>query len=60
MSESPFFFFFCFFSFSFLLFFFFFFLGHAYRVWKFTGQGSNPHCNSDLSHCSDNARSLTR
>ena len=31
----------------------FFFFGHDYGMWKFPGQGSNPH------HGRDNARSLT-
>ena len=33
--------------------------GHGLRMWKFLGQGLNPCHNSNLSHCSDNARSLT-
>ena len=28
-------------------------------MWKFLDQGSNPHHRSNLSHCSDGARSLT-
>ena len=28
-------------------------------MWKFPGQGLNPHHSSDQSHSSDNARSLT-
>ena len=32
--------------------------GHACGMWKFLGQGSNPHTR-DPSRCSDNARSLT-
>ena len=28
-------------------------------MWKFPGQGSNLHHDSDLSHSSDSARSLT-
>ena len=35
-----------------------FFFGPAWSMWKFLGQGSNPCHSSDLSHCSDNARSL--
>ena len=31
----------------------------AYGMWKFPGQGSNLHHHSNLSHCSDSARSLT-
>ena len=33
------------------------FFGHTCPLRKFPGQGSNPHHSSDLSHCSDNARS---
>ena len=44
----------------FLLLLFFFLLGHTHSMWKFLGQGSNPHHSSDQSHSSDNARSLTR
>ena len=40
--------------------FFFFFSGCAYGTWKFLGQGSNLCHSSDLSRCSDNARSLTQ
>ena len=32
----------------------------TFRMWKFPGQGSNSSHSSDPSHCSDNARSLTR
>ena len=32
---------------------------HACGMWKFSGQGLNPSHSSSLSHCSDNARSLT-
>ena len=32
---------------------------HAHGTQKFLGQGSNRHHSSDLSHSSDNARSLT-
>ena len=32
----------------------------ARGIWKFTGQGSNLRHSSDLSRCSDDARSLTR
>ena len=39
--------------------FFFFFFGCAHRMWKFLGQGSNPHHSSDQSYCSDCAGSLT-
>ena len=35
------------------------FFGHAQGMWKFLGQGLNPHVSSDLSHSSDNTRSLT-
>ena len=41
----------------FSLFFSFFF--HTCNMWKFPGQGSNPCCSDDPSHCSDNAGSLT-
>ena len=34
------------------------FFSHAHDMWKFPGQGSNPHCGSDPSHRRDNARSL--
>ena len=33
--------------------------GHAHIMWKIPGQGENPCHRSDLSHCSDNIRSLT-
>ena len=33
--------------------------GHAYSIWKFLGQGSNPCHNIDPSCCSDNAGYLT-
>ena len=33
--------------------------GHVHSMWKFLGQGSNLYYSSDLSHCSDNAGSLT-
>ena len=36
------------------------FCGHAWGMWRFPGQGSNLGHSSDLSHCSDNAKSLTR
>ena len=37
------------------------FTGHAHGLWKFPGQGSNPHHSSNHdSLCTDNARSLTR
>ena len=32
--------------------------GCAHGMWKFPDQGSNPYPSSDLSHCSDNTRSL--
>ena len=32
---------------------------HAHSMWKFLGQGSNPHHSSNPSRCNDNARSLT-
>ena len=35
------------------------FFGHANGTWNFLGQGSNLHHSSELSHSSDNARSLT-
>ena len=38
---------------------FFFFFCCTHGMWKFPGQGSNPHHNSDLSRCSDNTSSLT-
>ena len=41
------------------LFFFFFFCSHICGMWKSQGQASNPHHNSDPSHCSDNTGSLT-
>ena len=37
----------------------FFYFSHTCSTWKFPGQGSNLYHNSDLSHCSDIARSLT-
>ena len=37
-----------------------FFFCHACGMWKFPGQGSNPHHSSYQSHSSDKARSLTR
>ena len=40
--------------------FFFFLFGYALGIWKFLGQRLNLHCINDPSHCSDNARSLTR
>ena len=33
--------------------------GYAHSKWKFPGQGLNPRHSSDLSHSSDNTRSLT-
>ena len=33
--------------------------GQANGIWKFPGQGLDPHHCSDPGHCSDNARSLT-
>ena len=42
-----------------LLVLFIYFFGCACGVWKFLGQGSNLCHSSNLSHCSDNARSLT-
>ena len=33
--------------------------GHTCGMWKIPGQGSNPGHSSDLSHCTDNAGSLT-
>ena len=44
--------------FVFLSFFLFFFLSHAHGMWKFPGQGLNPHHGSNQSY-SKNARSLT-
>ena len=38
---------------------FFFFFGHAHRMQRFWGQGSNSHHSSDPSHNSDRAWSLT-
>ena len=35
------------------------FCGHAHGMWKFPGQGLNLYHSSDLSHCGDNAGSLT-
>ena len=35
------------------------FFGCAYGMWKFQGQGMNPHHSSNPSHCSDKASSLT-
>ena len=35
------------------------FLGAVTAAWQFQDQGSNPPHSSDLTHCSDNARSLT-
>ena len=40
--------------------FFFFSFGHACGMWKFPGQGLKPHHSINPSHCSDNARLLTR
>ena len=40
------------------VFFFFFFFFCIRGMWNFPGQGLNPCCISDQSHCSDNARSL--
>ena len=34
-------------------------LCHSWNMQKFPGQGSNPHHSNDLSHSSDNTRSLT-
>ena len=34
------------------------FFGHPCCMWKFLGQGSNPSHSSELSHSSDNTRSL--
>ena len=42
-----------------ILFIYLFIFGCTCGMWKFPGQGSNPYHNSDLSHSSDNARSLT-
>ena len=39
--------------------FFFSFFGHAHNMQKFPGQTWNAHHSSNLSHCSDNTRSLT-
>ena len=36
-----------------------FFFVHVHGIWKFLGQGSNPHYSSDLSHLNDHAGSLT-
>ena len=44
---------------SFWFFVLFHFFGHAQGMWKFPGQGLNPRHNSDLSHSSGNAGSLT-
>ena len=33
--------------------------GHALSMWKFLGQGLNPHHSSNLGHCSDDTGSLT-
>ena len=38
----------------------FFFFGRTHGMWKFPGQRMNPYHSSDLSHCSDNAGSLTQ
>ena len=37
----------------------FFFFPCTHDMWKFLGQGSNPHHSSDPCHCSDNVESLT-
>ena len=42
------------------LFFFFFFFFCFCSMWKFLGQGLNPHQRSDPGHCSDTAWSLTQ
>ena len=36
-----------------------FYFGYTHSMWKFLGQGSNPHHSSNPSHCLGNARSLT-
>lgn len=33
--------------------------GHAHCMWKFSGQGSNPHHSSDPSYSNDNTDLLT-
>ena len=40
-------------------FFFFFFFGCTHSMWKFPGQGQNPHCSCGLHHSCSNARFLT-
>ena len=47
-------------SFVCLISFFFFYFGHICSTSKFLGQGSNLNHSSNLSWCSDNARSLTQ
>ena len=46
---------FLFLSLSLFFFFVFVFFGHVCGMWKFLGQGSNPHHSSDPSDCRDNA-----